>query len=186
MPGCAFYRGRILSGGSRPASPAEALCLARHLAECAGCAAEAARLAAIERELQRLPEVDVPGSFSRRVMDGLRRAAPAVQAGVFLLAVAIVSGLILAGGLTLRPEILPRMPVETTETFGDAAMGFGRAVVVLLSCALRPGVAPPYAGAGHPFHTPHLAASLLLVAGLVLLVGGVLLSDARARFHARR
>jgi len=186
--GCSLYRGRILSCGARGVTPAEALELARHLSACAGCARERTRIEALDRELARLEQVEVPGSFARRVMDGLRRAAPtAAKAGACVAVAILVSAILAGGGLALqRGELLPRLQMESAETLGDAMAGLGRAVVVLLSCALKPGPSPLIPSASHALHAPHLAASGILIAGLVLLVLSVVLTHARARGHERR
>ena len=182
VSGCARYRGRILSPPPGGLGPCEALELARHLAGCASCRLRRDLQESLSRDLDRLPQVEVPSSFSRRVMQRLREVSPALRsagAGLVLALLAAAGSAVWkisgAGGVLISG---PRL--EWGDTLSFVVAGFGRALFLLLSETFswgRPAALGPFAPSSDP--TPAVA-TLVLAGCLALLVIVVLAASSQA------
>ena len=178
MSGCSLYRGLILASLSRELRPSEALDLARHVARCDRCRRERTRQETLERQLDSLPEVDVPAGFTRRVMARVRAVAPAAtKLGACLLLACM--GAVAASGSWFHggpAGLVPHLRLQWGETWSSTLAGFGRALVVLFSEALAGRATPSGGGDSLPFGLmPGLP--VILGAGLAALLVAVTLAS---------
>ena len=81
----------------RDGSPRVALDTARHLAYCAGCAAELLRLREINGLLDSLPPREVPDSFPGRILRAIRSKGGGVLALVVLGGLAAIGATVSSG-----------------------------------------------------------------------------------------
>jgi anti-sigma factor RsiW len=155
MRGCGLARGWIALEIDQSLAPRNALDLARHLSDCPNCAEERARLLALERELDQLPQAHVPSGFASRVMRRIRSVSPALRrmGACLLLAIAMT-----AGAVALRPplgqtDLLPTLRLAWDETLQTAVVGFGRAMLVVLAEAVSGQGLPTWSAPAYGAHT---------------------------------
>jgi hypothetical protein len=133
--GCSRHRGLLAASLARELDPRSAFELARHLSECAACRAARSRQEMVDRQLDCLPEIEVPSTFTGSVMRLVREAAPSLRKVGACILFAMM-GAVAAYG-TRVPDastgLLPDVRLEWGESFSAILLSFGRAVMFLLT-----------------------------------------------------
>lgn len=123
-------------------TPKIALDAARHLARCAACAETLIRLREMVGLLDRVPKVEVPASFTRRVMRAIPRKA---RGAVSLLIVALITlaAFVSFGTAGERTFADFRSPLEVGTAVLAALAEAGRTILALLGALGDASGIPP-------------------------------------------